>query len=209
MLGLKVRPGYHALLTSNWPVGRQTSRLEIISEQLINVGQMGPGSFLWLASGEGFYSRWTSQEESVTLESSLFWLCKGTLEWECWGQMPMVYTQRRTSDTHRSISTVIWAPLLIAQGLHPQPPSLFLASFPYTPCSLCMLLPPALIILSPSPATQPPCPVPSHMPLGHWSSVGCGCMGIYFQLFWFYDVQAFKAHWHLFLRLISTQVHIN
>lgn len=51
---LKVRPGYHALLTSNQQIRRQTSKLEVLFEPFINVGQTCPGSSSWLTSGGDF-----------------------------------------------------------------------------------------------------------------------------------------------------------
>lgn len=135
-------------------------------------------------------------------ESSLFWLCKGTLEWECWGPTPVVYTHCIPSDPHSDVGRTAdnagftSSASILASGLsswycllslHASAPS------PHKPFSFS--------------AAQPPFPVPSPVPLGHWA-VGCRCMGIHFQQFRFYDVQPFKAHWHLFPKIdVDTSPH--
>lgn len=136
-------------------------------------------------------------------ESSLFWLCKGTLEWGCWGPMPIVYTHCIPSDprsdtgcTAHHAGFTSSASILVSGlsswyslfSLHASAPS------PHNPFSF----------------PCPPATIPCTLTHASWAlgSVGCRCMGIHFQQFWFYDVQPFKAHWHLFPKIdVDTSPH--
>lgn len=112
---LKVRPGYHALLTSNKQIRRQTSKLEVLFEQLINVGQTCPGSSSWLTSGGDFMQDGLHRRKvllSQVYSGSARGLRSGDVGFKCLWCVYFVYLAK----THRSFSTAIRAPGLITQG---------------------------------------------------------------------------------------------
>lgn len=93
---------------ANW---KQISKSDLIFEHLVNMGHMSVSWVIFVAHqwGRILIKMNFIKKSKCQSELSLFWLWKIALEWECWVQMSMLYTQWYVQDhLHSEMS---WVPI--------------------------------------------------------------------------------------------------